>query len=128
MLLSANTCLHSIVQYLLCERHLGFCRVVYNSDPSNTTRHLSHPVAQPDELRRIVRLYAREGQIDTLVQEVFSQAMTHFWRTDKCPYDVRPHHQRLVPMMDDGLGLRGVCLRSRSAERTRLSHRPTRRK
>ena len=32
-----------------------------------------------------------------------SQAMTHFWRTDKCPYDVRPHHQRLVPMMDDGV-------------------------
>ena len=81
----------------------GTRRVVYNSDPSNTTRHLSHPVAQPDELRRIVRLYAGEGQIDTLVQEVFSQAMTHFWRTDKCPYDVRPHHQRLVPIINNNL-------------------------
>ena len=30
-------------------------RLVYHSDPSNTTRHLSHPVAQPEELRRIVR-------------------------------------------------------------------------
>ena len=81
----------------------GTRRLVYHSDPSNTTRHLSHPVTRPDELRRIVRLNASEGRIDTLVQEVFSQAMTHFWRTDKCPYDVRPHHQRMVPMMDGGL-------------------------
>ena len=78
-------------------------RLVYHSDPSNTTRHLSDPVARPDEMRRIVRLLAEEGQIDTLVQEVFSQAMTHFWRPDTCPYDVRPHHQRLVPMMEEGL-------------------------
>ena len=81
----------------------GNRRLVFNSDPSNSVRLLSEPAAHPDELRRIVRLYATEGEIDTLIQEVFSQAMTHFWRTDKCPYDVRPHHQRLVPMMDDGL-------------------------
>ena len=80
----------------------GTRRLVYNSDPSNATRHLGDPT-EPEELRRIVRLYAREGRIDTFIQEVFSQAMTHFWRTDKCPYDVRPNHQRFVPMMDGGV-------------------------
>ena len=81
----------------------GTRRFIYNSDPSNTMCRLSDPVARPDELRQIVRLYAGEGKIDTLVQEIFSQAMTHFWRTDKCSHDIRPPHQRLVPMMDDGL-------------------------
>ncbi len=81
----------------------GDRRVIYNSDPSNTTSQLSDPAAQPKELREIVRKYAKEGNIDTLVQEVFSEAMTVFWRTDKCPYDVRYWHQRLVPMMDASL-------------------------
>ncbi len=81
----------------------GTRRFIYNSDPSNTMCHLSDPVARPDELRQIVRLYAGDGKIDTLVQEVFSQGMTHFWRTDNCSYDSRSLHQRLVPMMDDGV-------------------------
>jgi hypothetical protein len=81
----------------------GTRRLIYNSDPSNTTAHLSDPAAQPKELRQIVRNYAKEGGIDTVVQEVFAEAMTMFWRTDKCPYDIRHQHQRLVPMMDDGL-------------------------
>ncbi len=80
----------------------GTRRLVYVSDPSNTTGQLSDP-AQPEELRQIVRNYAKEGGIDTVVQEVFAEAMTMFWRTDKCPYDIRHQHQRLVPMMDDGL-------------------------
>ena len=80
----------------------GTRRLIYVSDPSNTTSQLSDPT-QPEELRRIVRNYAKEGSIDTVVQEVFSSAKTMFWRTDKCPYDIRPHHQRMVPMMDDGL-------------------------
>ncbi|MCZ6633914.1 MAG: family 10 glycosylhydrolase [bacterium] len=78
-------------------------RLIYNSDPSNTTSHLSDPAAQPKELRQIVRNYAQEGGIDTLVQEVFAEAMTMFWRTDKCPYDIRYQHQRMVPMMDNGV-------------------------
>ena len=80
----------------------GTRRLVYHSDPSNATHHLPDPTT-PEDLRRIVRLYAQEGQIDTFVQEIFSQAMTHFWWSDTCPYDVRPHHQRFVPMMDDGV-------------------------
>ena len=80
----------------------GTRRLVYTSDPSNTTTRLSDPT-QPEDLRQIVRNYAVEGGIDTLVQEVFAEAMTLFWRTDKCPYDIRIQHQRMVPMMDDGL-------------------------
>ena len=80
----------------------GTRRLIYVSDPSNTISQLSDPT-QPEELRRIVRNYAKEGSIDTVIQEVFHGAMTSFYRTDKCPYDPRPHHQRMVPMMDDGL-------------------------
>ena len=81
----------------------GARRVVYCSDPSNTTRHLSEGRATPEELRRVVRNYADSGAIDTVVQEVFSQGWSHFWRGDTCEFDARPHHQRLVPMMDDGV-------------------------
>jgi hypothetical protein len=56
----------------------GTRRLVFNSDPSNSIWLFREPETHPDELRRIVRLYATEGEIDTLVQGVFSQAMTHF--------------------------------------------------
>lgn len=81
----------------------GTRRLIYVSDPSNTTSHLSVPAAKPEELRQIVRNYASAGSIDTLVQEIFAEAMTMFWRTDKCPYDIRHQHQRLVPIMDTGV-------------------------
>jgi len=81
----------------------GSRRVIYTSDLSNTTCHLSEPAAQPEELRQIVRNYAHEGAIDTLVQEIWHQGWSTFWRTDKCPYDSRPQHRRLVPIMDTGI-------------------------
>ncbi len=80
----------------------GARRLIYVSDPSNTTSHLSDAEARPKELRRVVRNYAT-GHIDTLVQEVFAEAMTMFWRTDTCPYDIRYQHRRLLPMMDNGI-------------------------
>ncbi len=78
----------------------GDRRLIYVSDPSNTTSHLSDP-AQEDELRHIIRNYTRGG-IDAVVQEVFAECMTMFWRTDLVPYDIRPNHQIMVPMMDRG--------------------------
>lgn len=81
----------------------GRRRVIYNSDPSNTTRHLSEGRATPEELRRVVRSYAGAQAIDTVVQEVWSQGWSHFWRGETCEFDARPHHRRLVPMMDDGV-------------------------
>ena len=80
----------------------GTRRLIYVSDPSNTTSHLSEPAAHPDELRQIIRNYAEQGNIDAVVQEIWQQCWTDFWRTDKCGYDTRPQHQRLVPMMDEG--------------------------
>ena len=80
----------------------GTRRLIYNSDPSNTTRHLSEPAAKEEELRQVVRNYVT-GAIDTVVQEVWSQSMTSFFRTDKFPYTPKPNHQKLVPMMDEGV-------------------------
>lgn len=81
----------------------GSRRVVYVSDPSNTTRHLSEDRATPEELRRVVRNYAGAQAIDTVVQEVWSQGWSHFWRGETCEYDARLQHRRLAPMMDDGV-------------------------
>ena len=79
----------------------GMGRVVYVSDPSNTTALYSDP-AQPDELRQWVRNLAAGG-VDTYVQEVFSEAWSLFYRTELCQYDTREQHQRFVPMMDAGI-------------------------
>ena len=79
----------------------GTRRVIYTSDLSNTTSQMSEP-AKPQELREIVQNYAQQGSIDTLVQEIWHQGWSTFWRTDQCPYDSRFQHQRLVPMMDAG--------------------------
>lgn len=78
----------------------GDRRLIYVSDPSNTTSHLSTPPDE-EEFRRIIRNYTLGG-IDTVVQEVFAECMTMFWRTDLVPFDLRPQHQAMVPMMDSG--------------------------
>lgn len=79
----------------------GTRRVIYTSDLSNTTSLMSER-ATADELRAIVRNYASEGAIDTVVQEIWHQGWSTFWRSKHCEYDSRPQHQRLVPMMDSG--------------------------
>lgn len=87
----------------------GERRLIYNSDLSNTTCHLSEP-ATADELRHIVRTYARVGQIDTLVQEVWHQGWSTFWRSEHCVYDSRFQHQRLIPLLDRGVAPLAVYL------------------
>jgi hypothetical protein len=79
----------------------GKRRIIYVSDPSNTTSRLGDPATE-EELRNVVRNYAR-GKIDTVVQEIFSECMTVFWRNDICPYDIRPNHECMIPMMDEGV-------------------------
>ena len=79
----------------------GKRRLIYNSDLSNTTCHLSEP-ATAEELRNIVRNYSRFGQIDTLVQEVWHQGWSTFWRSEHCEYDSRFQHKRLIPLLDRG--------------------------
>jgi hypothetical protein len=78
----------------------GDRRLIYVSDPSNTTSHLGNP-PQEDEFRQIIRNYTLGG-IDTVVQEVFAECMTMFWRTERVPFDIRPQHQAMIPMMDGG--------------------------
>src|SRR5688572_26256012 len=91
----------------------GTRRILYNSDPSNLTVLTPHypgvsryPMtsypARPDELRRYVDV-AAAGRPDTFCQEVYSQGWTLYFRSDRFEYDQRVHHQRFVPMMDDGL-------------------------
>ena len=82
---------------------LGDRRVIYNSDLSNTTCHLSEAGATEDELREVVRNYAAVGAIDTLVQEIWHQGWSTFWRTEKCPYDSRFQHERLLPLLNQGV-------------------------
>lgn len=82
---------------------LGKRRVIYNSDLSNTTCHLSEAGATEEELRDVVRNYASVGAIDTLVQEIWHQGWSTFWRTDKCPYDSRFQHERLLPLLNQGV-------------------------
>lgn len=74
--------------------------LIYVSDPSNTTSHLGDPTTE-EELRNVIRNYAL-GDIDTAIQEIFAECMTTWWRTDLCPYDTRPNHERNIPLMDAG--------------------------
>ncbi len=80
----------------------GSRRLVYVSDPSNTTSQLSDP-AKPEELREVVRRYSELAEIDTLIQEIWHQGWTQFWRAETCGYDARPQHRRLIPMIDAGV-------------------------
>ena len=75
-------------------------RVVYVSDPSNTTWLISDP-AKPEELRQWISNVAAGG-VDTYVQEVFSECWSLFYRTDLCEFDTRDQHKRFIPMMDAG--------------------------
>lgn len=77
-------------------------QLIYVSDPSNTTSQVSDP-AKPEELREIVRRYDELANVDILVQEIWSQGWSHFWRSENCRYDARPQHQRLIPMIDTGV-------------------------
>jgi len=83
-------------------KYISSRRLIYVSDPSNTTARVSDP-AKPEELREIVRQYAEVGGIDTLVQETWHQGWVSFWRSENCTYDTRPQHQRFIPMMDAGV-------------------------
>ena len=80
----------------------GKRRVVYNSDLSNTTSHMSD-TATVKELKAIVRNYAVHGGIDTVVQEVWHQGWSTFWRSKHCEYDSRPQHKKVIAMMDKGI-------------------------
>ena len=73
-------------------------RVIYVSDPSSIALgYLPDPVAEAD-LRHWVDELA-DAQVDTFVQEAYTQGWTTYWRTDKFEYDARPQHRRFLPLL-----------------------------
>ena len=78
----------------------GERRIVYVSDPSNTTGLYGDPTTE-EEMRAWVRNLAAAG-VDTHIQCVFQQAWSNFFRSDHCRYDARPRHSRFIPMMERG--------------------------
>ncbi|MCZ6676774.1 MAG: family 10 glycosylhydrolase [Candidatus Poribacteria bacterium] len=80
----------------------GDRRVIYVSDPSSiASRYLPDPVSVSD-LRHWVDDLA-DSEIDTFVQEVYTQAWTVYWRGDKFDYDARPQHRRFLRLLDAGV-------------------------
>ncbi|MSP11688.1 MAG: hypothetical protein EXR62_01890 [Chloroflexi bacterium] len=80
----------------------GQRRLIYVSDPSSiASRVLPDPTAEKD-LRRWVNDVA-DSETDTLIQEVYTQAWTVYWRCEKFDYDARPQHRRFLPLLDAGV-------------------------
>ncbi len=80
----------------------GNRRVIYVSDPSSVAnRYLPDPVREEDLKRWIDAIAAAE--IDTFVQEVYTQGWSVYWRGDVFEYDARPQHRRFLPLLDSGV-------------------------
>ncbi len=43
-----------------------------------------------------------DSGVDTLVQDVYSQGWTVYWRSDRFQYDQREQHRRFLPMLEAG--------------------------
>ena len=79
----------------------GTRRIIYVSDPSSiASRYLPDPVAVED-LRRWVDDVA-DAEVDTFIQEVYTQGWSVYWRGDKFEYDARPQHRRFLPLLNAG--------------------------
>ena len=93
----------------------GERRIVYNSDPSSIARHVLPDPVEAGDLQRWVDMLADSG-VDTLVQDAFNQGFTLYWRSERFQYDLRPQHQRFLPLLDAGTQPLQVLL-DRSHER-----------
>ena len=76
-------------------------RLLYISDPSSIACDVLPDPVKPDDLRRWVDMLADAG-VDTLVQDVYNQGFTVYWRSDRFQYDLREQHRRFLPMLDAG--------------------------
>ncbi|MBI3942965.1 MAG: family 10 glycosylhydrolase [Chloroflexi bacterium] len=80
----------------------GNRRLIYVSDPSSiASRYLPDPVTEQDLRDWVDDLAAAE--VDTFIQEVYTQAWTVYWRADGFEYDARPQHRRFLPLLDAGI-------------------------
>lgn len=80
----------------------GTRRILYCSDPSSILLNLLPNPVEPDDLRRWVDMLADSG-VDTLLQDVYNQGYTVYWRSDRFQYDQRAQHQAFLPMLDAGV-------------------------
>ncbi|MBM3802404.1 MAG: hypothetical protein FJW26_08875 [Acidimicrobiia bacterium] len=79
----------------------GSRRIVYVSDPSSIARrYLPDPVSEAD-LRNWVDELAK-AEVDTFVQEAYTQGWTTYWRCERFEYDQRPQHRRFLPLLNAG--------------------------
>ncbi len=62
---------------------------------------ISRPVREEDLRRWIDAIAAAE--IDTFVQEVYTQGWSVYWRGDGFEYDARPQHRLFLPLLDSGV-------------------------
>ena len=44
-----------------------------------------------------------EVEVDTFIQEVYTQGWTTYWKTPLFEYDARPQHKRFLPLIDSGV-------------------------
>ena len=80
----------------------GRRRAIYASDTcSIALNYLPDPVRE-DDLRSWVDDLADAGA-DTLIQDVYAQGWTIYWRTERFDYDARPQHRRFLPLLDSGV-------------------------
>ena len=90
-------------------------RIVYNSDPSTIASHVLPDPVEADDLRHWTDMLADSG-VDVFVQDAVNQGFTIYWRSDRFQYDLRPQHERFLPLLDAGTQPLQV-LRDRSHER-----------
>lgn len=80
----------------------GDRRILYVSDPSSVaSRYLPDPVREED-LRGWIDAVAA-AEIDTFIQEVYTQGWSVYWRGGDFEYDARPQHRRFLPLLDSGV-------------------------
>ena len=90
-------------------------RIIYVSDPSTIAFNLLPDPVEEDDLHRWVDMIA-DSCVDVLVQDVYNQGFTVYWRSDRFQYDQRAQHRRFLPMLDGGVQPLEVLL-DRSHER-----------
>ena len=70
----------------------GDRRIIYVSDPSSIIRSYLPETPTEEDLRNWVDDVA-EANVDTFIQEAYSQGWTVYWRCEKFDYDQRPQHR-----------------------------------
>ena len=84
------------------KKDLSNRRFIYISDPSSIARLVLPENVGEKHLRDWVDdLY--EVEVDTFIQEVYTQGWTTYWKTPLFEYDARPQHRRFLPLIESGV-------------------------